>query len=140
MRLILTIVSALTAVGCRSPADILDDWGTAGYATVEGAIVRVSGESFEGDVWVSCGLDAPGFFGGPHATDSPGHYTAEMAWPDATWARKLEERGWKAICAVSAYDVNGAFATATDTVLFAPTRSTQASTTIDLIERADRTP
>lgn len=126
-------MTVLVVLSCDSPS-IIDDWGTAGYAVVQGAVTRADGAPYSGDVFVSCGLEEPGFFGALFDTTGPGAYRAELAWPDASLADTLEALGWRGVCRVSAPGSSPSFVSAVDTVLFAPTRSGQVETTIDLRE------
>lgn len=119
--------------GCESSV-IIDDWGTAGYAILQGEVVRASGSLYSGDLFISCGLDEPGFFGSSVATDSPGWYRASIEWPEASMADTLAAIEWRAICRVSVPAGSPPFASAVDTVVFAPTEQERVENTIDLRE------
>lgn len=120
-------------VACNSPV-IIDDWGTAGYAVVQGEVVRANGAGYSGDVFLSCGLEEPGLFANLFSTTSPGRYRAELAWPDASMADTLSALEWKAICRVSAPGSSPPFASAVDTVVFAPSVEERVENTIDIRE------
>lgn len=50
-------------LSCR-PGDIIDDWGTAGYARLQGSVTRANGSGYaNGSLFYSCEPSEPDSFG-----------------------------------------------------------------------------
>jgi hypothetical protein len=80
-RVLLFAIPAASVAGCRAE-DIIDDFGTSGYARVEGKVTRANGTPLANSgVSFSCGTDAPAAFGGTVPTDASGRYSIDIDAP-----------------------------------------------------------
>lgn len=76
-------IGLVPALGCLVAAcsgEIIDDFGTSGYAQLQGTALRADGSRFA-NVFVTCGPEAPGEFGGLWNTDSVGRFDITLAAP-----------------------------------------------------------
>ncbi len=65
---------------CNS--EILDDFGIAGYAQLQGTALQADGSPFS-SVFISCGIGASGEFAGLWDADSLGRFDVTLARPGA---------------------------------------------------------
>ena len=80
-RLLVVAVAAATIAGCRDPV-IVDDFGTSGYARIEGTVMRANGTPpANSGVFFSCGPDSPTEFGWSVPTDAAGRYGTDVDAP-----------------------------------------------------------
>jgi hypothetical protein len=78
--LLLAIPFAMLA-GCEA-RDIIDDFGTSGYARIEGTVTHASGSPLANSgVFFSCGPESPTVFGSSVPTDASGHYSIDIDAP-----------------------------------------------------------
>lgn len=80
-RVFLLALAAALIAGCRDDI-IIDDFGTSGYARIEGKVVRTSGAPLANSgVFFICGPDSPTAFGATVPTDAAGHYSIDVDAP-----------------------------------------------------------
>lgn len=80
-RLLLLAIPIVTIAACRS-GDIIDDFGTSGYARIEGKVTRTNGTPLANSgVFYLCGPDSPTEFGATARTDALGHYFIDVDAP-----------------------------------------------------------
>ena len=80
-RVLLLAIPPVTIAGCQA-RDIIDDFGTSGYARIEGKVTRANGTPLANSgVFVSCGTDSPTGFGASVPTDASGHYSIDVDAP-----------------------------------------------------------
>ena len=81
LRLLLLAIPPVTIAGCRDRS-IIDDFGTSGYARIEGKVTRAIGTPLANSgVSFSCGPDSPSAFGWSVPTDAAGHYFIDVDAP-----------------------------------------------------------
>ena len=83
-RVLLLAVPTVTIAGCQARS-IIDDWGTSGYARIEGKVTRANGTPLANSgVFYMCGPDSPSEFGSSVPTDASGHYFIDLDVPGPT--------------------------------------------------------
>lgn len=71
------------ASGCAEQV-IIDDFGTAGYARLQGTVTRANGAVFAGGtLYISCGHPEPDWFGMQASTTSAGTFDVSVDAPHA---------------------------------------------------------
>jgi hypothetical protein len=81
VHVVLLVSCPVTIVGCRDRG-IIDDFGTSGYARIEGTVTRANATPLaDSGVSFSCGPDSPTAFGWSVATDATGHYFIDVDAP-----------------------------------------------------------
>ena len=79
-RVLLIAMSPMTIVGCRQCC--VDDFGTSGYARIEGKVTRANGTALANNgVFFSCGPESPTGFGWTAPTDAAGRYFIDIDAP-----------------------------------------------------------
>ena len=80
-RLLLFAGCPISVAGCRDRG-IIDDFGTSGYARIEGTVTRADATPLANSgVAFSCGADSPSGFGWSVPTDATGHYFIDIDAP-----------------------------------------------------------
>jgi hypothetical protein len=80
-RVLLLASCPVTIAGCRDRG-IIDDFGTSGYARIEGTVTRANGTPLANSgVSFSCGPDSPTAFGWSVPTDATGRYFIDVDAP-----------------------------------------------------------
>ncbi|HMI48964.1 MAG TPA: hypothetical protein VK481_09865 [Gemmatimonadaceae bacterium] len=83
-RVLLLVVPPVAIAGCQARA-IIDDFGTNGYARIEGKVTRANGAPLANSgVFYLCGPDAPSEFGSSVPTDASGDYFIDLDVPGPT--------------------------------------------------------
>jgi hypothetical protein len=73
--------SLISVGGCRDRG-IIDDFGTSGYARIEGTVTLADATPLaSGGVAFSCGPESPTAFGWSVPTDETGHYVIDIDSP-----------------------------------------------------------
>jgi hypothetical protein len=80
-RVLLLAGCPISVAGCRDRG-IIDDFGTSGYARIEGNVTRADATPLPNSgVSFSCGPDSPTAFGWSVPTDATGHYFIDIDAP-----------------------------------------------------------
>jgi hypothetical protein len=80
-RVLLLAIPAVMIAGCQARG-IIDDFGTSGYARIEGKVARANGTPLANSgVFFLCGPDSPTGFGSSVPTDASGHYFIDVDAP-----------------------------------------------------------
>jgi hypothetical protein len=126
---LLIAVSPATIVGCRHCC--VDDFGTSGYARIEGKVTRANGTALANSgVFFSCGPDSPTAFGWGVPTDGAGRYFIDI---DAPGPVTIPASG-ALICRVSAPTDAPPTVSVERLVPFSASADTRPVTIIDLHE------
>ena len=81
VRFLLLVAPATALAACRDHI-IIDDFGTSGYARIEGKVVRSNGVPLgNSGVFYLCGSDSPTGFGASVPTDAAGHFFVDVDAP-----------------------------------------------------------
>ena len=79
-RVLLVAVAPATIVGCRHCC--VDDFGTSGYARIQGKVTRANGTALANSgVSFGCGPESPTAFGWTVPTDAAGRYLIDIDAP-----------------------------------------------------------
>jgi hypothetical protein len=80
-RVLLLAIPPVTIAGCQG-RDIIDDFGTSGYARIEGNVTRADATPLANSgVSFSCGSISADAFGWSVPTDAAGHYFIDIDAP-----------------------------------------------------------
>lgn len=80
-RLLLLAAYPISVAACRDRG-IIDDFGTSGYARIEGTVTRADATPLANSgVSFSCGPDSPTAIGRSVPTDAAGHYFIDIDAP-----------------------------------------------------------
>lgn len=130
-RALLFAIPSATLAGCAS-GDIIDDFGTSGYARVEGRVTRSNGSPLTNSgVFFSCGTESPGGFGGSVSTDASGHYAIDINAPGPV----MIPASGTLFCRFSAPIDPVPIATVERSIQFAASPDARPLTIVDLLEQ-----
>lgn len=130
-RVLFTPILAAAAAGCGA-SDIIDDFGTSGYARIEGKVTRANGTSLANSgVFFLCGTDAPTDFGWSVPTDASGRYSIDINAPGPV----LLPPSGTLFCRFSAPASTPPIATVERSVHFSATAGARPLTIVDLLEQ-----
>jgi hypothetical protein len=129
-RVLLLASCPVTIAGCRDRI-IVDDFGTSGYARIEGKVTRANGTALANSgVSFSCGPDSPGTFGWSVPTDAAGHYFIDI---DAPGPVTIPDSGALS-CRVSAPRDAPPIVSLVRSVRFSASADARPLTIVDLLE------
>jgi hypothetical protein len=129
-RILLLAISLGTLAGCRA-SDIIDDFGTSGYARIEGKVTRANGTPLANSgVFFSCGPESPNVFGATVPTDASGHYFIDI---DAPGPVTIPASG-ALLCRFSAPVSAAPIVSVERAVQFSANANARALTIVDLLE------
>jgi hypothetical protein len=130
-RVLLLASCPITIAGCRDRG-IIDDFGTSGYARIEGNVTRADGTRLANSgVSFSCGPDSPTAFGWSVPTDAAGHYVIDVEAPGPV---TIPASGALS-CRVSAPSNAPPIVSVDRSVRFSTSANARPLTIVDLIER-----
>jgi hypothetical protein len=126
---LLIALSPTTIVGCRHCC--VDDFGTSGYARIEGKVTRANGTALANSgVAFSCGPESPTAFGWTVPTDAAGRYFINIDAPGPV----IIPASGALICRVSAPTDAPPVVSVERLVPFSASADTRPLTIIDLLE------
>ena len=130
---VLLLVSCVVTIGaCRDRGVIIDDWGTSGYARIEGTVTRANGSRLANStVFFLCGPETPDTFGWSAPTDASGHYTIDVNAPGPV---AIPSSGMLQ-CRVGAPGDAPQIASVERAVPFSTTAEARPVTVVDLVEQ-----
>ncbi len=129
-RVLLLAVPPVTIAGCRARG-IIDDFGTSGYARIEGKVTRANGTPLANSgVFVSCGTDSPTGFGSTVPTDASGHYAIDVDAPGPVFIPASGELN----CRFSAPIDPAPIVSVERSIRFSATADARPLTIVDLLE------
>lgn len=131
-RILAVAIPPAMIVGCGDSRIIIDDWGTSGYARIEGRVTRSNGALLaNGVVFILCGPDSPGDFGRLVSIDATGRYTIDINAPSPL----VIPASGTLICRLSAAPHNAPTLFSVErSVPFSATEEARPVTVIDLTE------
>jgi hypothetical protein len=127
--LVAAFVTVCALLAACSPGEkvIYDDFGTAGFARLVGVALRPDSTPLP-SIFVSCGLDAPGEFGGSFDTQADGRFDVTVAAPLPVG---LNPDGGL-VCSIRAPANSPTVVRATAYILFGPTPSARVTNNVAL--------